>query len=200
MDITYSSSKSSKYKGKITKRIKVHSNDSSNSMMEIKIKAQANTPGKKFEWLPDKAEFDEILIGKKAKFKLELTNKDSSDAHLIVVSEPTNEYVKKYKIKKDKLKPDQGTQIEFELQKNLPPGVFRTALTLQMEDRPDTRITIPITGKVVEKLSEKKDKPETKDKTKAKASTKKPPVKKAAKTTAVSKEAKAKVSTKLDSQ
>jgi hypothetical protein len=99
------------------------------------------------------------LIGKKAKFELKLTNDDSVKVPIEVVSKPTEEYVKKYKIDKDKLKPGQSTDIKIELRKDIPPGAFKTALTLQEEGQPDTRITIPIIGNVVEKLTPKEETP-----------------------------------------
>ena len=124
-------------------------------MMEIKIQAQSQSPDLIFGWTPEQADFDEVLIGKKAKFNVDITNNDSVEAKLVVVGEPTAEWVNKYKIKRDKLKPTESTKVEIELQKNIAPGLFKTALTLEAKDRPDTRITIPITGKVVEKLTEK---------------------------------------------
>jgi hypothetical protein len=124
-------------------------------MMEIKIQAQSESPDLIFGWTPEQADFDEVLIGKKAKFNVDVTNNDSVDAKLIVVGEPTMEYVKKYKIKNDNLKPGESTPIEIELQKDIAPGAFKTALTIEADGRPDTRFTIPITGRVVEKLTEK---------------------------------------------
>ena len=108
---------------------------------------------RKFTLTPDQADFDEVLIGKKDKLKLELQNLDTTTVTLEVVSEPTDEFVKKFKIKREKLKPEQSTKIEIELNNDLPPGAFKTALTLQPEGQSDKRFTIPITGKVVEKLS-----------------------------------------------
>lgn len=107
------------------------------------------------EWTPDQADFGEVLVNQKAKMKLKLTNHDSSDVKLEVVSEPTTEFVKKYKIKDDDLRPQQSTDIEIELQNGLPLGVFKTALTLQTQGDPKTRFTIPITGKIVDKLTPK---------------------------------------------
>jgi len=124
-------------------------------MMEIKIQAESESPNMIFAWTPEQADFNEVLIGKKAKFNVDITNNDSVEARLTVVGEPTAEWVNKYKIKDDKLEPGESTQIEIDLQKNIAPGTFKTALTLEADGRPDTRITIPITGRIVEKLTEK---------------------------------------------
>ncbi len=138
-------------------------------MASLTIQAQANMSESVLKWNPDKAEFNQVLIGKGDKFKLELQNTDSTDIRLEVVSEPDPQIVKKYKIKKDKLKPNQTTEIEFELREDLPPGVFKTTLTAQIEGSGSNRFSIPITGTVVEKISPEKP---------VAASHKKPPAKK----------------------
>jgi len=138
-------------------------------MMEIKIQAQAANPEQIFTWTPEQADFNEILIGKKAKFNVDITNNDSVDIKLGIVGEPTKEWVKKYKIKDNKLKPAESTRIEIELQNDIAPGLFKTALTLEANNRPDTRITIPITGRIVAKLTEK---PSITDKVKSPSSKK----------------------------
>jgi hypothetical protein len=125
----------------------------------LSVQARANNPDKIFDWQPDKVDFDEILIGKKAKMVAELTNTDSVEAEINVVSEPTSEYVKKFRIKKTKLRPGQSTDIEIELKNNIAPDAIKTALTLEAKGRDDTRITIPITGKIVEHLTPKVEKP-----------------------------------------
>jgi hypothetical protein len=124
-------------------------------MMEIKIQAQSENPDLIFTWTPEQVDFAEILIGQKSKFNVQVTNKDSIGVDLVVIGEPLTEFVKKYSIKDKSLEPAESAQIEFEMQKDIAPGQFKTALTLEAEGRPNTRITIPITGKVVEKLSEK---------------------------------------------
>jgi len=152
IDVTYRSSKSTKNTRQVTKRISVHSNDSSNPVASLTIIARANMSESKFTWNPDQADFDQVLIGKGGNFKLELQNTDSTEMRLEVVSEPDPLIVKKYKIKKDKLKPNQTTEIEFELNNDLPPGAFKTALTVQRQGDDGNRLSIPITGTVVEKI------------------------------------------------
>lgn len=139
----------------MTKTIKVYSSDSNNSLAQLKITAFGEEPGLHCSWTPETADFGEVLVNKKARMKLELTNNDTSEVKLEVVSEPTTEYVKKYKIKKDDLKPQKSTEVEVELQQDIPMGPFKTALTLQAEGNPNARFTIPITGTVVEKLTPK---------------------------------------------
>ena len=122
------------------------------------IYARANNPDKIFDWQPEQVDFDEVVIGQKAKMVAVLTNTDSVEAEINVVSEPTSEYVKKLKIKKTKLQPGQSTDIEIELNKDIAPDAIKTALTLEAKGRADTRITIPITGKIVEHLTPKVEK------------------------------------------
>jgi len=135
--------------------------------LELTITAKADAPDKKLGWAPELADFDEVLKDKSAKLLVMLTNIDSTTANLKVVSEPSKAYIKKYKINKDSLKPEQATEIEFELRNDLPLGDFKTALTLESAGNSETRLTIPITGKIVTKItpiSERKN--ETKEKTK----------------------------------
>jgi hypothetical protein len=126
----------------------------------LAIYARANNPDKIFDWQPDQVDFDEILIGQKAKMVAKLTNTDSVEAEINIVSEPTSEYVKKLKIKKTKLRPGQSTDIEIELNNNIAPDAIKTALTLEAKGRDNTRITIPITGRIVEHLTPKVEKPD----------------------------------------
>lgn len=160
IDITYRSSKSAKRVGKATKRIRIESTDSSTPTMNISISARTDTADCSLRCNPLMADFNEILIDKKAEMEVDLTNIGTVKAELEIVSEPTDEFVDKYKIKKTKLDPGKDTRIEFELRKDIPPGDFKTALTVQVKDNQESRITIPIQGTVVESLSKDKE-PET---------------------------------------
>lgn len=155
IDITYRSSKSKKPRGRVTKKIKVHSNDSSQPLAELKVTSKSDKSLALFEVNPEAADFDQILAGKKEKMKLELVNADTTMTKLAVIGEPTDEFVKRYKIKKDKLKPGQKTEIEIELRDDLQLGAFKTALTLEVEGNPGSRYSIPITGAIVNEIIEK---------------------------------------------
>ena len=154
IDITYRSSKSLKQRGKATKRIRIESTDSSNPQMQLSISATTDTSACKVISDPFVVNFDQVLIGKDAKLKIDLTNIDTQKNDVVVIGEPTDEYIDKYKIKKTSLKPGQKTEIEFQIRDDIAPGDFKTGLTLQVGDDTSSRITIPISGKIVEKISE----------------------------------------------
>ncbi len=156
IDITYRSSKSARSGHKVTKRIRIESTDSQKPTLQLSISARTDTADCMLRCRPEMVDLGEVLIGKDDKFEVEITNIDSLKSEIMVVSEPTSEFIKKFKIKKDKLKSDQKTKIEFQLQDNIPPGEFKTALTIEANNDSKSRISIPIHGKIVESFSEKK--------------------------------------------
>jgi len=153
IDITDRSSKSSKSGHKVTKRVRVHSTDSSNPEASLSISARTDTSGCGLRCVPEIADFGDVLIGKDDKFEVELKNIDTLETAIEIVSGPTSEYVNKYKIKKNKLKPGQSIKIEFQLRDDIPPGEFMTGITIENKNDSNSRISIPIKGNIVESLS-----------------------------------------------
>jgi len=152
IDITYHASSSTKKPGNATKSIKVYSNDSSNPTATLKIKSKTNVEKPLLRAEPNKVEAGDILFGKDGKYEIVIANNDSIAAELEVVTEPSKEYIKKYSIKDAKLKSLESTKLELDFNKNMPMGDFLTTITVQEKGKSDTRISIPITGKIVEKL------------------------------------------------
>ncbi len=126
--------------------------------MTISVSAQVNNAEPKFELSPFNVEFGDVLVGRKSDMSLTLTNIDSTKSKIVIVESPSSEYIKKTRIKKTKLKPGAATDIEFHLAKDIPLGPFATALTIEAKDKPDSRVTIPISGKIVEKTIEPEEK------------------------------------------
>jgi len=132
--------------------VKVHSNDSSSPTTHISVKASAYDSTKSmFTWdpLPLRVDFGELLVGEKGKITVKLTNQDSLKRELTVVSPLSEEYIRKFKIKKNKLKPGKSTKIEFEVARDIPLGRFYTSVTLEAKGNPESRITIPVRGQIV---------------------------------------------------
>lgn len=121
--------------------------------MELTIHAQTNNPYIILEADPKTIDFGEILIGSAGKKSIEVKNLETLDARLKVVSEPYNEYVSSYTIDEYELNTGQSTIVEVSLRDDIPPGEFITSISLESNDNPETRVSIPIIGKVVEKLS-----------------------------------------------
>jgi len=121
--------------------------------MKISIKAGVLDSTSMFTWDPLLVDFGEILEGEKGKIAVELTNQNSRKKELTVISPPSEEFIKKYKIKKKKLKSGKSTKVEFELARDIPIGRFYASLTLEAKGDPASRITIPIKGQVVKEKS-----------------------------------------------
>jgi len=113
---------------------------------------------------PSEVDFGEIMFGEKKKVSIELINGDSTKSELVIVENPSEEYIKKTKIKNKKLKPGKSTKIEFEVSRKISRGNFNASLTLEAKDKPESRVTIGIKGKIV------KEKPKAEAKTKTKNS------------------------------
>ena len=161
VDLTYRSSSTTKYVGVQTKKAKIYSNDSTNPMTEIAIKASINNPDAKLSVDPAIADMGDIKIGDRGKMTVNLTNTDSVNAELVVVCEPSNKVVKKYKLHDDKLKPGETTTIDFEIQKDLSPGDFLATMTLEDKNNSKSKFSIPITGKIVEQIKAESETPKT---------------------------------------
>ena len=156
--MTYKAPKTSRHSGQVVKKLTVYSNDSSNPTTSLTIQVKAGYEAAKFEVNPEKADFGNVLLGKKEDMKVKLKNTDSTTSNLVIIDSPYSDLVKKTKIKKLKLKPGQTTDIQFYLEKIKDIGQFNTTLTLEAEGKPGSRITIPVTGTVVAKLPEPEEK------------------------------------------
>jgi hypothetical protein len=136
--------------------VRVYSNDSSNPTTQLKISARTNDPDIKLQLEPLQPSLGEILQGKEGKLTVELMNTDSTTIRLAMVSEPSKEYVKSYRIADNTLNPEESTAIDFDLNRDIPVGEFSTTMTLEIKGHPDIRFSIPVEGKVVDKLSQAK--------------------------------------------
>lgn len=156
--MTYKAPKTSRHSGQVVKKLTVYSNDSSNPTTSLTIRVKSGFEAAKFEVDPEEADFGNILLGKNEDMKIQLKNTDSTISNLVIIDSPYSDIVKKTKIKKLKLKPGQTTDIQFYLEKIKDLGQFSTTLTIEAEGKPDSRITIPVSGTVVAKLPESKEK------------------------------------------
>jgi hypothetical protein len=161
VDLTYRSSSTTRYVGVQTKKAKIYSNDSSNPTAEIAIKASINNPDVKLSLDPAIADMGDIKVGDRGKITVNLTNTDSLNAELVVVCEPSDKVVKKYKLHDTKLKPGETTTIDFETQKDLSPGDFLATITIEDKNNANSKISIPITGKIVEQIKADSETPKT---------------------------------------
>ena len=138
---------SGKFNGRVTKSIKVECNDSVNPYLDLRFKAVINNPLQILEYSPLQADFKDVPVGKKGKVEMNLTNIDTSESKIKIIEKPASEFIKT-DLKKEELDPGATTQIELTLQDDVEAGTFLSSLTIEAEDKPDSRITIPISGTV----------------------------------------------------
>ncbi|MBD3232905.1 MAG: DUF1573 domain-containing protein [candidate division Zixibacteria bacterium] len=100
------------------------------------------------KYSPIVADFGEVSSGEKAELKLTLTNDDSTASEVVIVSPSLPKYVKETVIAKPKLAPGESTTITMSLHPAIPRGEFLSSLTLEAKDKPNSRISISVKGKV----------------------------------------------------
>jgi hypothetical protein len=144
IDISFDSKR---FNGKVTKGIKIECNDSLNPYMELRFSSTINDPLQILETSPLEANFKTIASGVKSKMTINLTNIDSTLTKLVVIEQPSPEFIK-IKFAKMKLKTKESTTIELSLSDNISAGPFASSLTIEAENKPDSRITIPILGTI----------------------------------------------------
>jgi len=140
---------SGKFNGRITKAIKVECNDPVNPFLDLRFKATINNPLQILEYSPLQVNFENVPEGKNSKVIINITNIDSTESQILIIEKPSSDFIET-ELKKDSLKPDNTTEIEFVLLRNLEKGEFLTSISLEAKDKPGSRITIPINGNVVE--------------------------------------------------
>lgn len=138
---------SGKYNGKITKSIKLETNDLINPYLELRFKAIINNPSQLLEFSPLQIDFETVPYGTEKQVAVSLTNMDNEKAKIIIPIKPSDSFIKT-SLKKNKLKPGDTTELKLTILKNLEPGKFLTSISIEIEGKPRSRITIPISGEI----------------------------------------------------
>jgi hypothetical protein len=138
---------SGKFNGRVTKSIKVESNDVMNPYLDLRFKATINNPLLLLEYSPLKVDFQNIPARKQGKVTVNVTNIDTTASKLIIVEKPSDRFLIS-DLKKDNLKPGGTTELTLTLANDIEPGPFLTSICLEIENKPGSRITIPISGTV----------------------------------------------------
>ena len=140
---------SGKFNGRVTKSIKIECNDSVNPYLDLRFKAVINNPLQILEYSPLQINFGIVPVGALAEITVNLTNVDATESKIVIVEKPSENFIKTT-LDKTKLKPDATTELKLTLTKDMEPGKFLTSISLEIEDKPKSRITIPISGTVDE--------------------------------------------------
>ena len=138
---------SGKFNGRVTKSIKVETNDSLNPYLELRFKAVINNPLQILEYSPLKVDFENTPPGTQRQFSIMLTNVDTTESEVVIVEKPDDQFIQT-QVMKSKLGPDDSTELVFTLSKGLEPGPFITSVSIETKDKPNSRITIPISGSI----------------------------------------------------
>lgn len=136
------------YRGKVQKTLTVVSSDPNNQEVKLTFAATVNDPDVKVEWKPQKVNFVQLYEGEKRKKTVELTNKTASPLQLTLIEPPMADFLK-LKLKKKTLEPAGSVEVEVELTKKAPLGVFKKSFTLEVTGGETHRLTIPIEGEIV---------------------------------------------------
>lgn len=156
IDISFNSGR---FNNVITKGITVETNDALNPYLELRFTATINNPLQILETAPLEANFKSILKGQPAEMILKLKNVDTTQSKIDFVEIPDASLIK-ISPNKINLKPQGTAEIRFNLNtSNLALGPFVSSLTIEAQGKPDSRVTIPIVGTVVEQLPATGEKP-----------------------------------------
>lgn len=138
-----------KFNGRVTKAIKLETNDKLNPYMDIRFKSTINDPQLKFNFIPFEADYKTVPAGKAETFKITITNTDSTKSNLEIVDLPLESFIKA-KLSKSSLKPEESVTLTFTLQKDIEPGEYLSSITLEDTNKKHSRFSIPITVKISE--------------------------------------------------
>jgi len=136
-----------RFQGQITKVVSVICNDTTTSTCDITFTAHVGLENPLVELNPQGVVFDSLIPSGKVTGKVTVRN--ISGAKLFVsVAQPPKNFID-YRIEKLEVSPDESTEIYFTTNPPLPPGVFRTSLTLDFNGSEKIRCTIPVHGVVI---------------------------------------------------
>ena len=138
-----------KLNGLVRKFINIECSDPINPYLRISFKAVINDPKQMLVPVPNTARFGNVLKGEEKFATVELRNGGDGETTLELVAVP-DENIISTEIGNQTLKTGESTEIRFVLSKSAPVGTIAASLSLQSSGKPETRITIPITGAVVE--------------------------------------------------
>jgi hypothetical protein len=134
---------SGKFNGRVTKVVKVETNDKLDPYMDIRFKATVNNPLLKFDYTPFEAVFKDVKPDKAVTFKIKITNKDSTESKLVIADKPAKDFIDS-KLDKAMLTPGESTNLILTLSKDVEPGSYVSSITLEAEGKQNSRFTIPI--------------------------------------------------------
>jgi hypothetical protein len=145
---------SGKFNGRVTKAIKLETNDKINPYMDIRFKSTINDPLMIFDFTPFQADFKEVPSGLAANFKIIITNNDSTTSKLLIVDKPQENFIQA-NLSRSEIEPEGTTSLELVLSESIKPGEYLSSITLEAEGKRHSRFTIPISLIITEEKASK---------------------------------------------
>lgn len=138
-----------KLNGLVRKFINITCSDPVSPYLRVGLKAVINDPNQVIVASPGMADFGNVLKGEKKSVTLTLTNSGKSDVSIEVLAMPDENTIAS-KLGNNILKAGDNTELTFDLSDQIGAGSIVSSLTIESAGKPETRISIPITGTVVE--------------------------------------------------
>ena len=138
-----------KLHGLVRKFINIECSDPINPYMRISFKAVINDPKQVIISTPNSADFGNVLKGESKTVTVELKNATQDDLNLTMLTLP-DENIISTRPGKTALKAGEAAELKFDLSDKVGAGPIISSITIEAEGKPKTRISIPITGTVVE--------------------------------------------------
>lgn len=138
-----------KLKGTVKKSILIDCNDPINPYLKLSIKARINDTLATIQSNPQVADFGEFKGSEKAELSLDIANRGENPINLFTPNRPPDDILR-VSFENNALAPGNSTIMKLELMTELSPGPFISSLTLEAEGSPESRISVPIKGTVVE--------------------------------------------------
>ncbi len=139
-----------KLQGLVRKYININCDDPINPYFKISFNANINNPLLTLMAEPAIVDFGAIDEGGKSTVKVKITNTGTETADLKILSQPSDKIVKT-SLSKASLKPGKSAELVLEYLGHIQPGSFVASVTIAADGNPDSRFSIPISGKTVEK-------------------------------------------------
>ena len=143
---------SGKFNGRVTKVIKLETNDKLNPYMDIRFKSNINNPKLVFDYVPYEADFKTVPVGKTSKFKVNITNNDDTESNISLIDQPSASFIKS-QLSETTIEPGKTATLELELLKGIEPGEYISSITLEDTNKKNSRFSIPIALIVGEKTA-----------------------------------------------
>jgi hypothetical protein len=136
------------YTGKATKTVTINTDDSINPVTTLQFTVDAGGAVPTLIFEPADVTFDSVAVGKKVTKRLKITNNDIQAISLKVVEIPSD--LVDAKLKRDKIGIGDADELTVNLtNKNHTEGYFSKTLTLQVDGHVDYRVSLPVSGTVV---------------------------------------------------